>query len=675
VHSAATTATTEQPAIEIKIQLPDGKEVRGEGGKTTPLEVARRIAKSLAENALVAHVNGEPWDLSRPLPTHNCSLSIYTFDTPEGKKVFWHSAAHLLGLALEAEFGDGAKLANGPPLAGGGFFYDVYLPDGQVITPEHIPRLTNWIEKAIKEKLKFERIQLSKQDAVEMFKDNPYKLAFIEGKATEESSGDESGPTTTPTSSSSSLSAYRCGTLIDLCKGPHVPHAGKFGGFHITKLASSYWQGDATKDSFQRVYGIAFPTKAQLTEWLHQQEEAAKRDHRVVGKRQNLVMFHQHSPGSAFFLPHGTTIYNRLVQFIRSEYRRRGFTEVITPNLYNKDLWVQSGHWDNYKDDMFTLGVDNQQFGLKPMNCPGHCLIYDSRQYSYRELPVRLADFGALHRNEHSGALSGLTRVRRFQQDDAHIFCMPNQIGDEIRGALEFMKHVYGVFGFDSAFQVALSTRPLDKFLGEIETWDRAEEALREQLNASFGQGKWRINEGDGAFYGPKIDIRVTDALGRQHQCATIQLDFQLPIRFNLTYRDQHDQLQRPVMIHRAILGSVERFFAILTEHTGGKWPFWLSPRQAMVVPVSDKCAAYAQQVKDELFQAGFDADVDLTDSTMQKKIREAQLSQYNFILVVGPKEQELGVVNVRTRDNVVQGERSIADLISHFHDLASRYQ
>jgi threonyl-tRNA synthetase len=365
-----------------------------------------------------------------------------------------------------------------------------------------------------------------------------------------------------------------------------------------------------------------------------------------------------------------------LIDFLRGEYKARGFTEVITPNTFNCELWKTSGHWQNYKDNMFSFKCEDQEFALKPMNCPGHCLMFASRNRSYRELPLRLADFGVLHRNELSGALTGLTRVRRFQQDDAHIFCRPDQIKSEIKGALEFMQHVYGIFGFE--FSLELSTRP-EKYLGDIAVWNDAEKQLEEVLNDyKDASGKaWKLNPGDGAFYGPKIDIHISDALGRSHQCATIQLDFQLPIRFQLEYTGEHptEHPLRPVIIHRAILGSVERFTANLIEHTAGKWPFWVSPRQVIVVPVSNKLDHYAQQLQQRLHNEGFYVDADLSDNTLQKKIREAQLSQYNFILVVGEKEAQEGSVNVRTRDNVVHGTKPVDQMIDELRALVREHK
>ncbi|KAK4693787.1 threonyl-tRNA synthetase, partial [Phenoliferia sp. Uapishka_3] len=474
-----------------------------------------------------------------------------------------------------------------------------------------------------------------------------------------------------------STTVYRCGPMIDLCLGPHIPHTGRIKSLAILKNSASYFLGDPTRESLQRVYGISFPDNKQMVEYKKFLEEAAKRDHRKIGKEQELFFFHELSPGSAFWLPHGTRIYNTLIDFMRvrpplnppsfpssrthpsrtipqAEYRKRNYQEVISPNMYNSKLWETSGHWANYSDDMFKLEVEKEQFALKPMNCPGHCLIFASRDRSYRELPIRMADFGVLHRNEASGALSGTTRVRRFQQDDAHHFCMPDQIEEEMNVCFDFLNHVYGTFGFE--FNLKLSTRP-EKFLGEIETWDKAEAMLAKALD-KFVPGKWEVDPGDGAFYGPKIDITISDALKRKHQCATIQLDYQLPQRFDLSYRSAdggektEDNRVKPVMIHRAILGSVERFIAILTEHFAGKWPFWISPRQVVVIPVAAAHKEYAIKVQQSLWDAGFFADADLSDNTLPKKIRNGEIAQYNFIFVVGSEEVDSGSVNVRNRDD-----------------------
>jgi len=438
----------------------------------------------------------------------------------------------------------------------------------------------------------------------------------------------------------------------------------------VTKNSSSYWQADATKDSLQRVYGVSFPDPKLMKEYKFRIEEAKKRDHRVLGVQQELFFFDAISPGSCFFLPQGAHVYNKLVELMRSEYHKRGFKEVVSPNIYNKALWETSGHWQNYADNMFAFDAEGQTFGLKPMNCPGHCVMFNHRVRSYRELPLRMADFGVLHRNELSGALSGLTRVRRFQQDDAHIFCTMDQIGSEMVGVMDFMNHLYtNVFGLK--YELNLSTRP-EKYVGEIAVWDKAEKLLEDALN-NMGH-PWILNPGDGAFYGPKIDIKVHDALGRQFQCATVQLDFQLPIRFDLSYQVPGDdgvlKMEKPVMIHRAILGSVERFFAILLEHWAGKWPFWISPRQVKICPVHSDQFEFAHDVAKQIHDAGFCVEVDDSDRKLPKKVREAQLEQFNFILVVGKEEKANGTVNVRTRDNEVHGEKTVSQIIEEFQEM-----
>lgn len=489
------------------------------------------------------------YDLHRPLVA-DCKLEILKWDAPEAQKVFWHSSAHILGQALERKYN--AHLCTGPPLEDGGFYYDVAVDAGHAVHQEDYDDIKKFVDAAVSEKQPFERLEIPKEKALEMFKYNKYKVEILKDKVPD----------------GAICTAYRCGPLIDLCRGPHLPNTARVKAFSVTMNSASYWKGDQKNDSLQRVYGISFPEKKQLDEFLELRRLAEERDHRLVGKNQELFMFHPYSPGSAFMLPHGTRIYNRLQDFIRGEYRRRGFSEVVTPNIFNVELWKTSGHWAHYKDNMFSFQVEKEDWALKPMNCPGHCLIFGSRSRSYRELPLRLADFGALHRNEVSGALTGLTRVRRFQQDDAHIFCRPDQIEQEINGALDFLKHVYGIFGF--TFALFLSTMP-DDHLGDVEAWQKAESALAKALNDVF-PGQWKENPKDGAFYGPKIDIKVFDALKRAHQCATIQLDFQLPQRFNLHFKDDTDKNIHPVIIHRAIFGSLERFFAILIEHTGGKW-------------------------------------------------------------------------------------------------------
>ncbi|KAG1802062.1 uncharacterized protein HD556DRAFT_1429705 [Suillus plorans] len=623
-----------QPREEIVITMPDGSERKGTSWETSPMDVAKEVSKSLSERIVIAKVNGNLWDLERPLET-SCKLELLDFEHPEGKRVFWHSSAHVLGEAAERHYG--CHLCIGPP-TDDGFFYEMAIED-RAVTNADYPALEKLSESAVKDKQKFERLIASKEDLLKMFSYNKYKKHLIETKIPD-------GTSTT---------VYRCGPMIDLCIGPHIPHTGKIKAFMVTKNSASYFLGDANNDSLQRIYGISFPDKKQLTEYKAFLVEAAKRDHRKIAREQELFFFNDLSPGSCFFLPHGTRIYNTLIELMRSEYWKRGYQEVISPNMYNSKLWETSGHWQNYKDDMFTLDVEKEKWALKPMNCPGHCLIFDSRDRSYKELPIRMAEFGIIHRNEASGALTGLTRVRRFVQDDTHVFCLPSQIEDEIAALFDFMQHIYGLFGFE--FHLELSTRP-DNYLGAIETWNAAEEQLTKALDKQY-PGKWQINPGDGAFYGPKIDITIRDALRRSFQCATIQLDFQLPERFDLKYRSADEMANsdkppsRPVMIHRAILGSLERFIAIITEHFAGKWPFWLSPRQVLVIPVAVPYKEYAQEIATRLTDLGLFADVDNGADTLPKKIRNGEIAQYNFILVVGQEELDSRSVNVRNRDDV----------------------
>ena len=641
-----------KPREPITITLGDGSIKQGTSWETTPAEIAKGISNSLLKRTVVAKLNGDPeqlWDLERPLEA-SCKLELLSFEDELGKKVFWHSSAHILGEASERRFG--CSLCIGPPIDNG-FYYEMALPDGAPVQQSDWKPLETLVGQIVKEKQPFERLVLSKEDLLEMFAYNKYKQHIIKDKI-------KDGEFTT---------VYRNGPLIDLCRGPHVPNTGRIETFAIMKNSASYFLGNKDNDSLQRIYGVSFPDKKQMAEHKKFLEEAAKRDHRKIGKDQELFFFHELSPGSAIWLPHGARVYNTILSFIKEQYWKRGYNEVISPNMYNAALWKTSGHWDFYKDDMFTFGVDKETFALKPMNCPGHCLMFDHRERSHRELPWRVADFGVLHRNEASGALSGLTRVRRFQQDDAHIFCREDQIKDEITDLFDFLKEVYGLLGF--TYKMKLSTRP-DKFMGKRETWDMAEAKLRAALD-EFIPGAWELNEGDGAFYGPKIDITICDCLNREWQCATIQLDFQLPQNFGLEYmtsemvikpkedgeeaakpkseepKQKADAVDpsakkervikpltpgcaRPVMIHRAIAGSIERFTGILIEHFAGKWPFWLSPRQILVIPVGVGFFNYAQEVQ-KIFKAQrMFVDVDLSGNTLQKKVRTGQLAQYNFI-------------------------------------------
>uniref|UniRef100_A0A4W4E5V5 threonine--tRNA ligase n=1 Tax=Electrophorus electricus TaxID=8005 RepID=A0A4W4E5V5_ELEEL len=583
-------------SLPIRVQLPDGQDVEAQSWISTPYQLACGISQGLADSCVIARVDGNLWDLDRPLE-EDCSLELLRFDH-EDARVYWHSSAHVLGEAMERFYG--GCLCYGPPIENG-FYYDMFLDGPRGVSSGEFGDLEAICKNIMKDKQPFERLEISKQTLLEMFKYNKFKCRILNEKV--------STPTTT---------VYRCGPLIDLCRGPHVRHTGKIKALKVYKNSSTYWEGRADMETLQRIYGISFPDSKMLKEWERFQEEAKNRDHRKIGKDQELFFFHDLSPGSCFFLPRGAYIYNTLTEFIREEYWRRGFQEVASPNIYNSKLWETSGHWQHYSENMFSFPVEQDVFALKPMNCPGHCLMFSHRPRSWRELPLRLADFGVLHRNELSGTLTGLTRVRRFQQDDAHIFCTVEQIESEMKGCLDFLRCVYDVFGF--SFQLHLSTRP-EKFLGDITLWNEAEEVL---LN-EFGE-PWKLNPGDGAFYGPKIDIKIKDAIGRYHQCATIQLDFQLPIRFNPpTVVAQ----ARPVIIHRAILGSVERMIAILTENYAGKWPLWLSPHQVMVVPVNPSLEEYASKV------------------------------------VVGEKEKMTNSVNVRTRDNGIHGELTVPEVLA----------
>ncbi|KAI5623761.1 threonine--tRNA ligase, cytoplasmic, partial [Silurus asotus] len=666
----------------ISVQLPDGQKVEARSWITTPYQLACGISQGLADNCVVARVDDELWDLDRPLEK-DCSLELLRFDNEDAQAVYWHSSAHILGEAMERFYG--GCLCYGPPIENG-FYYDMFLGGQKGVSSTEFGDLETLCKGIVKDKQRFERLEISKETLLEMFKYNKFKCRILNEKVTT--------PTTT---------VYRCGPLIDLCRGPHVRHTGKIKALKIYKNSSTYWEGRSDMETLQRIYGISFPDTKLLKEWERFQEEAKSRDHRKIGKDQELFFFHDLSPGSCFFLPRGAYIYNTLTEFIRvnllhtficyhlyalrntvpasdgqilgyavcvlhdvlffcEEYWRRGFQEVASPNIYNSKLWETSGHWQHYSENMFSFPVEQDIFALKPMNCPGHCLMFSHRPRSWRELPLRLADFGVLHRNELSGTLTGLTRVRRFQQDDAHIFCTMEQIESEMKGCLDFLRCVYDVFGF--SFQLHLSTRP-EKFLGDVAVWDYAEKQLENSLN-EFGE-PWKLNPGDGAFYGPKIDIKIKDAIRRYHQCATVQLDFQLPVRFNLTYIGKDgDDKSRPVIIHRAILGSVERMIAILTENYTGKWPLWISPRQVMVVPVNPSLEEYATVVCKQFVEAGFMADADLDSGCLlNKKIRNAQLAQYNFILVVGEKEKMTNSVNVRTRDNKVHGELTVPEVLA----------
>lgn len=659
---------SQKPKPEIKITLsPSSSEdsiIIGKAWETTPGQLLKHVPKEVAADVVISKVDGKLWDLDRPLE-QDSKVSYLSFKDKEGRDVFWHSSAHVLGEAAEHEYG--CRLSHGPPTAMG-FFYDMALEEGRAVKETEWPSIEAKAKKFFKEKQPFERLEVSKDDLRKMFGYSKYKMHYIEKFVAD----------------GESSTVYRNGSLVDLCQGPHIQNTKKIEAFKIMKNSSAYFLGDQSNDSLQRIHGVAFGKKEELKQWEHYLEEARKRDHQEIGKNQKLFMFSQLSPGSPFLLPHGTRIFNALQNMLREAYWDRGYQEVQSPNMYNVDLWKTSGHWHHYQDDMFKVHTkednavdskaqaiaagakpaeidkDKDIFALKPMNCPGHCLMFRNEERSYRELPWRVADFGVLHRNEASGALSGMTRVRKFQQDDTHVFCTQDQIMQEIEALFDFLSYVYGLFGFP--FKLKFSTRP-EGYMGSLDNWNAAEDQLREALR-KFRGDDWELNEGDGAFYGPKIDVTISDALHREYQCATIQLDFQLPQNFRLEYMTADSGGQkaaaavngetpapnspsekessaphalapgraRPVMIHRAIIGSFERFIAILTEHFAGKWPFWLSPRQILVVPVMKGAEDYVREVQTIFHKARMYVDVDLSGNTLQKKIRTGQVGGYNFI-------------------------------------------
>ncbi|KAI2611464.1 threonyl-tRNA synthetase [Hypoxylon fragiforme] len=697
-----------KPRENITITLPDGSVKVGTSWETTPGDIAKGVSNSLYKRSIVARLDGDKeklWDLDRPLE-QSCKLELLTFDDEQGRTVFWHSSAHILGEACERRFG--CSLCIGPPIDDG-FYYEMALPGGAAVQQTDWAPLERIVTDIVKDRQRFERLQITKQDLLDMFSYNKYKQHIISTKIPD-------GTSTT---------VYRNGPLIDLCRGPHVPDTGRIEAFSIMKNSASYWLGSQENDSLQRIYGVSFPDKKKMAEHKKFLEEAAKRDHRKLGREQELFMFHELSPGSAFFLPHGTRIYNTLLTYLRDQYHKRDYQEVITPNIFNSELWKISGHWEYYQEDMFVMDLEKEKWGLKPMNCPAHFLMFAHAPRVYSQLPLRLADFGVLHRNEASGALSGLTRVRRFQQDDSHIFCRLDQVTSEISDLFDFLSEMYGLLGF--TFKLQLSTRP-EKFMGQKETWDKAEDMLKEALN-EFASGpggvSWTLNEGDGAFYGPKIDIKILDCLNREWQCATIQLDFMGPENFGLEYvtnelpvakskqeeaaaaaeaakaaeaNAKHDHsahahagdssaprervikplspgCARPVIIHRAMAGSIERFMGILIEHFAGKWPFWLSPRQVIVIPVGMGFVPYAQEVKDALKKQRIFVDIDTTGNTLPKKIRNAQLAQYNFIFVVGDEEMKGRQVNVRYRDDTSTQDRGKPVLLDEVVEKLQKLQ
>lgn len=629
---------------KVTITLPDGSKKEFEKG-VTALEVAKSIGSRLADAALAAKVNGELVDLTRPIEG-NAEIKILTWDDQEGRDVFYHSSAHLMANAV-MELRPHAKLTIGPTTEDG-FYYDF---ETEPFIPEDLKKIEKRMEELQQKNIPIKRLELTKTEGKRMFKDNKFKQEIIDEFVI-----------------GNNVTAYQQGDFTDLCRGPHLPSTGKIKSFKLTKLSSSYWRGDAKNPVLQRIYGVSFPSKKQLEDYMKLLEEAEKRDHRKIGREMDLFMFHEFSPGSPFFLPNGTIIYKELMEFLRQEYKKRGYQEVMTPLLYDKALWETSGHWQHFKQNMFILNVDDRDFAMKPMNCPSHLLIFKNGIKSYKDLPLRIADFAPLHRNEVRGTLGGLTRVRKMSQDDAHCFVMPEQIEDEIGRLLDFFKYIYTEV-FDFSYTVNLSTRP-DDFMGDAKIWDMAEKSLARALDKKGI--KHVVKEKEGAFYGPKIDIDVKDALGRSWQVATIQLDFQMPMRFEAVYEGADGRKHTPVMIHRALLGSLERFIGVMVEHFAGKFPLWLAPVQVVICNIADRHRDYAVKVHDLLKNAGMRVELDDRAESIPKKVRDNEMKHINYILVVGDKEMQNHTVNVRSMDNAVHGEKKVDEFLS---DIKSEIQ
>src|SRR3989344_537515 len=621
---------------KMTITLPDGP-AKGFPRGATGLEIAESIGKGLTQDALAIKIGGELKDVFLPLEK-SAPIRIVTWKDKEGMEVFRHSTAHLLAQAVLRLFPE-AKPTIGPVVEEG-FYYDFDLEHH--FTPEDLARIEQEMMKIAKEDRTVERMELDEKEAKKLFKDNPYKLEIIDEQEKE------------------GLSAYKQWEFTDLCRGPHVPRTGMLRAVKLTKLAGAYWRGDAKNRQLQRIYGISFPEEKMLKQHLAMLEEAKKRDHRVLGQKLDLFSFDEVPPGAPFFHPKGTIIYNELLSFIREEYRKRGYDEVITPLIYDRSLWEASGHWQHYRENLFVREVDGKEASLKSMNCPSHCVIYGKSCKSCRDLPLRIADFAPLHRNELRGVLAGATRVRKFSQDDAHIFLAPGQVEGEIFALIDFLDYIYtGVFDFE--YSIELSTKP-ESALGSAELWEKAEASLASALKKK--KLPYRINAGDGAFYGPKIDFHIRDALGRNWQLGTIQLDFNLPERFGLEYEDKDGRRKRPIMIHRALLGSIERFMAILIEHYAGKFPLWLSPEQVRIVTVSDRFNAYADEVAEKLRKNSIRAEVDKRAESIPRKVREAQIHYIPLIITVGDKEESSNTLAVRTLDGNVKFGMKVDEFI-----------
>lgn len=611
---------------QIKIQFLDGQIKEFPKGISIK-EVAESISASLSKKAIAGKVDEQLVDLSYKLE-NDAVLSILSLDSEEGVHILRHTSAHVLAQAVKRIYGQ-VELGIGPVIEDG-FYYDLKLEHS--LNEEDLLAIEKDMENIINENLEIKRMEVSYEEAEKLFKEKgePLKLEILKDIPKVEK-----------------ITLYQQGEFIDLCRGPHLPSTGLIKAFKLTRVSGAYWRGDSQNEVLQRVYGVAFKKNKDLQEYLHFIEEAAKRDHRKLGKQLQLFMFSEEAPGMPFYLPKGQTIRNELENFSREIQRAAGYEEVRTPFMMNQELWEKSGHWDHYHENMYFTEVEHKKFALKPMNCPGHMLIFKNSLYSYRDLPIRMAEFGQVHRHEYSGALNGMLRVRTFCQDDAHIFVREDQIESEIKQVIDLIDKVYRTFGFD--YSVELSTRPEDS-LGDDKLWEVSEGALKNVLESLGVQ--YRLNEGDGAFYGPKIDFHIKDALKRSHQCATIQLDFQMPEKFDLTYINPNNEKVRPVVIHRAIFGSIDRFFGILIEHFAGAFPVWLSPTQVQIIPVSQVHQEYCLQIQSQLKHSGVRVEINDSNEKLGYKIREAQMQKIPFVLVIGDQEVKEEAVSVRKYGN-----------------------
>jgi len=609
----------------VNITFPDGSTKAFEDSPTG-MDVAKSISEGLARNCVAMDMNGSLVDLDTEV-NQDAQIRLITTKDKEGLEILRHSTAHVMAQAILSLYKD-AKLTIGPVVEEG-FYYDI---DMEPVSEDDFPKIEAEMKKIIKAKLPIQRKVVSKSEATDFYKNEPYKLEMI--------SGLEDGL----------ISFYEQGDFTDLCRGPHLPHTGFVKAFKLMKVSGAYWRADQTKAQLQRVYGTAFFDKKEMKEHLHFIEEAKKRNHRKLGLAMDLFSFHDEAPGMAFFHAKGMEIWNALLAYWREEHRRDGYVETKTPIMLNRELWERSGHWDNYRENMYFSQIDDFEYAIKPMNCPGGMILYGMKPHSYKDLPIRAGEVGLVHRHELSGVLSGLFRVRSFHQDDAHIFMTPDQIQDEILGVLKLTARIYSTFGL--GYHLELSTRP-DKSIGTDDQWEMATNGLKSALDA-YGM-EYKINEGDGAFYGPKIDVHIKDALGRTWQCGTVQLDMSLPERFDLTYIGKDGEKHRPIMIHRVIYGSIERFFGILVEHFAGKFPLWMAPVQATVLPMNDDLVPYSAEVRTILANQGLRTEIDDRTESLKKKVRDAQLDYIPLILTIGAKEKESGTLSVRTLDGKVR--------------------